>query len=231
MEERKATLKQEEKASMMDMLKMLSAKIETAKEEVKQTMNVRRGSAEIQKELLDAELELMQAKNDGSENVGEIQKRVNQLRFEAARMGQLSTSRGGMRGRGGRGMGGFRGRGRGVYPSGGGGGRGYFRGGRGGRGRAFLAQMTTVDRRPSKIAVSGFEESEKEEVTGHFLKFGEVVSTFDDEASGALVVHYKTRRLAEVAMASGKHFGEKELTLQWLDFYFKLHLISKPLYY
>ena len=42
-----------------------------------------RSAAEVQKELLDTELELMQAKNDGSDTVGDLQKRVNELRFEA----------------------------------------------------------------------------------------------------------------------------------------------------
>ena len=64
MEERKETMTAAEKASMMDMLKLLSSKIETAKEEVGQAVALATkpgGVAELQKELLDAELELMQA--------------------------------------------------------------------------------------------------------------------------------------------------------------------------
>jgi RNA-binding protein 26 len=215
MEERKATIKPEEKSAMMGMLKMLTQKIEVAKEEVKQNITVRpKAPSELQKDLLDAELELMQAKNDGSENVGEMQKRVNQLRFEAAKMGYPPTSRGG---------GISRGRGRGYAPRGyaprGMYGRGsprgsFFRGGRGRGGRGFHA-MTTVDRRPSKIAVMGFEEGEKDEVVAHFQKFGEVVESMEDEASGAIVVHFKTRRFAEVAMGGGQQFGAKELQLAW----------------
>ena len=54
-----------EKASMMGMLKLLSSKIETAKEEVGQAVALATkpgGVAELQKELLDAELELMQVR-------------------------------------------------------------------------------------------------------------------------------------------------------------------------
>ena len=89
-----------EKTSMMDMLKLLSSKIETAKEEVRQAVALAtkpRGAAEVQKELLDTELELMQAKNDGSDSVGELQKRVNELRFEATKI-QGGGGRGNRRG-------------------------------------------------------------------------------------------------------------------------------------
>ena len=47
---------------------------------------------QVQKELLDAELELFTGQQDGSETL-DIQKRVNHLRVEAARMGVLPTSR------------------------------------------------------------------------------------------------------------------------------------------
>ena len=47
---------------------------------------------QVQKDLLDAELELFQAQQEGAEAV-EIQKRVNHLKVEAARVGILPTSR------------------------------------------------------------------------------------------------------------------------------------------
>ena len=159
MEERKETMTAAEKTSMMDMLKLLSSKIETAKEEVRQAVALAtkpRGAAEVQKELLDTELELMQAKNDGSDSVGELQKRVNELRFEATKI-QGGGGRGSRRGfsshRG------YHGATRGYAPRGHGGarGRGFSPRGRG-RGRGYFAQMTTVDRRPCKIAITGFED-------------------------------------------------------------------------
>ena len=86
---------------------------------------------QIQKDLLDAELELFNAQQEGSERVVDIQKKVNALSIEAAKQGLLPTSRGrggGGMARGGRGYYNPRG-GRGGYynPRGGGG----FRGGRG----------------------------------------------------------------------------------------------------
>ena len=47
---------------------------------------------QVQKELLDAELELFNAQQSGTE-AADIQKRVNQLKVEAARLGVLPTSR------------------------------------------------------------------------------------------------------------------------------------------
>ena len=47
-------------------------------------------------------------------------------------------------------------------------------------------------------------------------KFGELVEATEDEASGALVVHFKIRRAAEVAMGKAAHFAEdRELQLAW----------------
>ena len=151
----------------------------------------------------------MQAKNDGSDSVGELQKRVNELRFEATKI----NNRGGGRGHT-RGYSSHRGyhdapRGGGYAPRGYGGarGRGFSPRGRG-RGRGYFAQMTTVDRRPCKIAVTGFEDGERDEVVAHMAKFGELVEASEDEASGALVVHFKNRRAAEVAMGRAALFGQ-----------------------
>lgn len=157
---------------------------------------------------MDAELELFQKQQDGSDTA-EIQQRVNALKIEAARTGILPTSkapRGGI-GRGGyyRGMRGYRG--------------GFYRGGRGvirGRGRGgFVVGATTVDRRPSKIMVSGFELEDKDEVILHFQKFGEIVDTIEDDATPSFIFQYKSRRDAENAMAGGKNYGDRLLQLSW----------------
>ena len=39
--------------------------------------------------------------------------------------------------------------------------------------------VTSVDRRPSKILVSGFELDEKDSLVEHFAKFGEIVDTLE----------------------------------------------------
>ena len=69
----------------------------------------------------------------------------------------LPTSRGpGARGRGVRGRGIFRGGYRG------------FRGGRGRGGFSLSPGAATLDRRPTKILVSGYEAEDKDEVLAHF---------------------------------------------------------------
>ena len=134
MEEKKGCLKAEEKTAMMTLLKSLTSSIEKTKEDIKALISQqslpfsRKNISDIQKELLDAELELFNAQQDGNEEVEEIQKKVNRLKVEAAQKGLLPTSRP-PRGRGG----GFAAALRGMHH------RGYHRGspfsprGRGGR--------------------------------------------------------------------------------------------------
>lgn len=177
--------------------------------------------------MLDAELELFQAQQDGSDSVESIQKRVNQLRIEAARSGILPTSRPP------RGRRGFRGgiRGRGFYYP-----RGFRgRGARRGRG-LYVMQGTSVDRRPTKVLVSGYETEEKDEVVEQFQvklmiqdlnivhsyllyiflqKYGEIVDMIEDDSTPSICFNYKNRREAEQAMANGKAFGDRILTLSW----------------
>ena len=75
---------------------------------------------------------------------------------------------------------------------------------------------TSVDRRPSKLLISGYDADDKDEVIAHFSKFGEVVDQIEDEAVQSLIFHYKTRREAEQAMVvGGKTFTKAELALSW----------------
>ena len=99
------------------------------------------------------------------------------MRIEAARSGLLPTSRPP------RGRGGYRGRARGFNAAsrGSDNARGSFRGRGRGRGFAMNPRNTNLDRRPSRILVTGYDIEEKEEVINHFNKFGEVVDTVDDE--------------------------------------------------
>ena len=57
--------------------------------------------------------------------------------------------------------------------------------------------------------ITGFADGERDEVIAHMAKYGELVEAVEDEASGALVVHFKNRRAAEVAMGKAAHFGEE----------------------
>jgi len=214
-------LKVEEKTMIMKLIKTLSESIMKTKDDLQKMIHAstnKLSPSEIQKALLDAELELFTAQADGSDT-SEIQKRVNSLTVECARQGILPTSRS-PGSRGGLGRGGGRGymqamtRGsRGQY----GRGRGYR--GRGGRGNLHF--LTSVDRRPSKIRIEGFDSDDKEAIIAQFRQFGEILETVDSETPEheneipSLVLHFKTRKEAELAMINGKKFGEQPLKLEW----------------
>lgn len=214
LEKGKGTIKNEEKEKIMKLLKELSSSIDRTKEDIKASLSSNyiksRTKAEIQKELLDAEMELFNKQQDGSTEVQQIQQKVNNLRLEAARSGLLPTSRPP------RGRGGFRGAPRGFSPGLRGAQAGVFRGR--GRGRGFASSPRNVlDRRPSRILVTGYETEEKDVVATHFSKFGEIIDTVIDEDTPSMMLKFKTRRAAETAMASGKTLNEKELTVTWYN--------------
>ena len=61
----------------------------------------------------------------------------------------------------------------------------------------------------------------KEAIIAQFRRFGDVIETMDTEISEteseapSLVIHYRTRKEAEMAMQKGKTFGEQPLQLSW----------------
>jgi len=219
LEKGKGIIKREEKAKIMKLLKELSSSIDRTQEDIKTSLNVsglKRTMTEIQKELLDAEMELFTLQQDGDTEMHgetetqELQEKVNNLRMEAARSGMPPTSRPV------RGGGGFRGRGRGYsYMSRGSMSLGGFRGRGRGRGFTLSPGSTNLDRRPSRILVSGYELEEKEEIVNHFTKYGEIVESVEDEVTPSIILKFKTRRIAEAAMASGRSFCDKNLSLSW----------------
>ena len=96
------------------------------------------------------------------------------MKIEAARAGILPTSKA-PRGRGKI----ARGRGRGGVTSvrGRGGRGGAVRGGRGG---GETGGASRLDRRPGSVMVTGYtEDTDREELVGHFRKFGEIVEVID----------------------------------------------------
>merc|ERR1719186_1556216 len=204
LEKGRGSVKPEEKAKIMKLLKELSSSIDRTKEDIKTSLNVsglkNRTKLEIQKELLDAEMELFTQQQDGETGSIEIMQKVSNLRMEAASSGLVPSHPP-------RGRGGFRGRGFRASP------RGGFRGR--GRGFALSPGSTNLDRRPSSILVSGFELEEKEEIVNHFTKFGEIMDTVEDEVTPSIILKFKTRRIAEAAMATGKSFCDKSLVLSW----------------
>ena len=221
LEEKKGCFKAEEKTAMMTLLKSLTSSIEKTKEDIKalisqQSVHPRKNISDIQKELLDAELELFNAQQDGNEEVEDIQKKVNRLKVEAAQKGLLPTSRP-PRGRGFAALRGMRGYHRGSPFSPRGRGRGGFRG-RGGRGSSTFSAFpvqTSIDRRPTTILVSEIDLQLKDAIVAHLTKFGEISESIEDEESKTLLVQFKTRREAETAMLKAKVMGDSELSLSW----------------
>jgi RNA-binding protein 26 len=63
--------------------------------------------------------------------------------------------------------------------------------------------------------VSGYELDEKEEMVQHFVKFGEILDQVEDEATPSIILKFKTRRSAEAAMATGKNYKDRTLSLSW----------------
>merc|ERR1719398_133700 len=102
LEKGKGSIKPDEKTKIMKLLKELSSSIDRTKEDIKTSLSMAtmksKSKSELQKELLDAEMELFTRQQD-NEETAEIQQKVNSLRLEAAKIGVLPTSRG--RGRGG----------------------------------------------------------------------------------------------------------------------------------
>ncbi|XP_046384373.1 RNA-binding protein 26 [Ischnura elegans] len=183
----------------------------------------RKTKEEAQKEILDAELDLYTRQQEGGDT-SDLQRKVAELKMEAHSLGILgvgshATLVPGIR----RGTGLIRARGRGSIRSRVAVSRGGFRGrGRGHHSHLVLSSQhhlhhahTSVDHRPTKILVSGHEADEKQEVLAHFAQFGELVDYASDESTPSLVINYRTRKEAEVALLQGRVFQDRLLSLTW----------------
>ncbi|XP_015588872.1 RNA-binding protein 26 isoform X2 [Cephus cinctus] len=152
---------------------------------------------QTQKEILDAELDLMTAQQEG-QDAGELQKRLNELKAQAAALGLNASA----------------GAGRGARPT------RVIRGGHTlsfrGRGRGNFAHVS-VDHRPTSLLVSGYETEEKEEVLAHFQQFGEIVNQIVDDATPSIVINFKSRKEAEVALVKGRTFQDRLLSVTWVS--------------
>ena len=153
---------------------------------------------QAQKEILDAELDLINAQQEG-QDAAELQKRLNELRAQAAALG-LNTGSGA-----GRGTRSGRGAARGNHAV-------AFRG----RGRGSFTHVS-VDHRPTSLLVSGYETEEKAEVLAHFKQFGEVVNQIVDDATPSIVINFKSRKEAEVALVKGRTFQDRLLSVTWVS--------------
>uniref|UniRef100_H3BD75 RNA binding motif protein 26 n=1 Tax=Latimeria chalumnae TaxID=7897 RepID=H3BD75_LATCH len=201
--EKNKNMKPEDKAEIMKTLETLTNSITKLKDELKAISSggippkATKTKAQMQKELLDTELDLYK-KMQAGEDVTELRKKYTELQLEAAKRGILSSGRGrGAHARG-RGISRGRGRGRGIR----------------GRGRGVPAHAV-VDHRPRALEVAGFLESDREDLLPHFAHFGEIEDYQIDDTSLLATITYKTRAEAENAAIHGARFKGQDLKLAW----------------
>lgn len=149
----KAEKNPEQKDSIMPTIKAMQQSVDNLRKDLGANGQISSGKSQTksreqtQKEILDAELDLMTAQQEG-QDAGELQKKLNELRAQAAVLG-LNANPGVNRGtrankvtRGAHIL--YRGRGRGSFAH------------------------VSVDHRPTSLLVSGYESEEKTEVLTHF---------------------------------------------------------------
>lgn len=149
----KAEKNPEQKDSIMPTIKAMQQSVDNLRKDLAANGQISSNKSQIksreqtQKEILDAELDLMTAQQEG-QDAGELQKRLNELRAQAAVLG-LSANPGVNKAtrtskvtRGAHML--YRGRGRGSFAH------------------------VSVDHRPTSLLVSGYETEEKTEVLTHF---------------------------------------------------------------
>ncbi|XP_011301851.1 RNA-binding protein 26 isoform X2 [Fopius arisanus] len=199
----KAEKNPEQKEAIMGTIKHLQQSIDQLRKDLATngqsgtTKNQPKSREQTQKEILDAELDLMTAQQEGQDSA-ELQKRLNELRAQAAALG-LSTST--AVGRGikvarvvrGAGVAAYRGRGRGSFAH------------------------VSVDHRPTGLLISGYESDEKGEVLAHFQQYGEIINQIVDDATPSVMITYKSRKEAEVAMLKGRTFQDRLLSVTWVS--------------
>lgn len=74
---------------------------------------------------------------------------------------------------------------------------------------------TSVDRRPTTIAVTGFSLVDADALLGHFKHFGEITKHQLEEKVPSLSITYSIRQNAEKALVRGKMFRDVTLQIGW----------------
>ncbi|KAK9309839.1 hypothetical protein QLX08_000650 [Tetragonisca angustula] len=199
----KAEKNPEQKDAIMATIKTMQQSIDNLRKDLAANGQIAGNKSQIksreqtQKEILDAELDLMTAQQEG-QDAGELQKRLNELRAQAAALGLNAGSAVGRGTRSSRVIRGshalsYRGRGRGSFTH------------------------VSVDHRPTSLLVSGYETEEKAEVLAHFQQFGEIVNQIVDDATPSIVINFKSRKEAEIALVKGRTFQDRLLSITWVS--------------
>ncbi|XP_017772028.1 PREDICTED: RNA-binding protein 26 isoform X2 [Nicrophorus vespilloides] len=182
------------------------------------TAMLRKTKEEVQKEVLDAELDLISKQAEGVD-VTELQKKIHDMKAKIPTLLSSSVAAPAIRGSWTRGRARFNPIGRHLLtknnllkdrmklksPS-------------KTTGSSSTSQQThAVDHRPTRILVSGYESDEQESVLTHFGQFGEIVEYVSDASTPSVVLNYKTRKEAEFAVVKGKHFQDRTLSVTWCN--------------
>ncbi|XP_050678244.1 RNA-binding protein 26 isoform X2 [Leptidea sinapis] len=154
-------------------------------------------AAEAQKEILDAELDIITKQQEG-QDVTELAKKIVDMRRQMAV--QFPTHLGAR--------------------------RIHSRGGRFNPAMRFTRNTAagkppslnqSVDHRPRTLLVSGFETDELEPLCGHFARFGEIVGKQVNMSVPELTIQYKLRSQAELALLRGRHYSDRTLSITWVN--------------
>ncbi|XP_057676444.1 RNA-binding protein 27 isoform X2 [Corythoichthys intestinalis] len=197
--EKNRGMKPEERADIMKTLKELTEKIAQLQNEMipasqvsKVNHNQPKTKSDAQKELLDAELDFHKKMSSG-EDTTDLKRKLGQLQKEATQLGILRSPT-------------CRGRGRGKAA--------LETGGVRTRGRGGSVNRMVVDHRPRALSIVGVTQEEKEELTSHFVKFGDLEDLRDQDAT-SVIMTFKTRSEAENAANQGAKFKGRVLQISW----------------
>jgi RNA-binding protein 26 len=199
----KGVMKPEEISQLMEIVKSLQESIEKIKLDLDKSANPihtgqkpqnpipaappSRNKEETQKEILDAELDLYNKELEGGDTLA-LKRKVLELRSQAQAAGLL--------------------RGRGGY-------RGLLRSFTN-RGRGAMRSLRRVDRRPTKICITGHPLSKSSEILAHFAQYGLMENYETDPVKPSLTIKYETRKSAELAMSQGRNVQNIPLDIQWV---------------
>ncbi|CAG7718477.1 unnamed protein product [Allacma fusca] len=194
-----------EREGLMTLIKSLQESIEGIKKDLDTSKNQSpsiapkiKEEAPGVKEILDAELDLINKEQEGGDT-NALQKKVHELRAQAQAFGHFPRG-------GGRGGVNFRGLGRGFSAA--------ARRGRGGGKRFRL--LRKVDRRPTTICVTGFPAVKLKEILAQFASFGPIAYYDADPLVPAVTITYESRKKSEIAYTNGRKFENMVLNIEWV---------------
>ncbi|XP_044763327.1 zinc finger protein swm [Coccinella septempunctata] len=75
--------------------------------------------------------------------------------------------------------------------------------------------LHSIDHRPIRILVSGYENEEQDNVIAHFQQYGEIAEYITDPTLPSVTFNFKNRKDAEAALLKGKHFQDRTLSITW----------------